>query len=248
LVTGNEKLEFSGASSKLPLNNNLPKDNIMELIINNVEVNLIEHDGAVFANSIEIAEVFEKQHKDVIRKIDRFGTRAKRNFTPVTYSDTKGEDRPSFNMNRDGFMFLVMGFTGSKAENWKLDFIDAFNFMEHELRSRQQMPKPEKVKPLEMFKMVLATMEDQEARLTRLENTSTIDSAQQAKIQTEVGRRVHKIIEAHNLSRGDSHKLFSRVYKMLKSYYQVGSYKDIPKIKYDEAINLIRNAPFGGML
>ena len=113
---------------------------------------------------------------------------------------------------------------------------------------QQPVQQPAKVKPIEMFRMVLETMEDQEARLTRLEQTSTIDSAQQAKIQTEVGKRVRDIIQKHNLSQADKSKLFSRVYSMLKKEFIVGSYKDIPKVRYDNAINLIRNAPFGGML
>ena len=41
-------------------------------------------------------------------------------------------------MDRDGFCFLVMGFTGEKADKWKLDFIDAFNTMEAKLNQQKQ--------------------------------------------------------------------------------------------------------------
>ena len=39
-----------------------------------------------------------------------------------------------YNMNRDGFSLLAMGFTGEKALRWKLDYIKAFNTMEAELK------------------------------------------------------------------------------------------------------------------
>ena len=38
-------------------------------------------------------------------------------------------------MDRDGFSLLVMGFTGKKALEWKLKYIDAFNQMEETLKS-----------------------------------------------------------------------------------------------------------------
>ena len=43
-----------------------------------------------------------------------------------------------YNMNRDGFSLLAMGFTGEKALRWKLDYIKAFNTMETELYTERQ--------------------------------------------------------------------------------------------------------------
>lgn len=48
---------------------------------------------------------------------------------------------PMYEMNRDGFTFLVMGFTGEKADNFKLDFIDGFNKLENELRQQFKIPQ-----------------------------------------------------------------------------------------------------------
>lgn len=90
-------------------------------------------------SSLIIADKFEKLHKNVIRDIrqlevpDEFN---RLNFEPVEYEDCKGETRPSYNITRDGFVILVMGFTGAKAMHWKLKFLEAFNRMEAELRFR----------------------------------------------------------------------------------------------------------------
>lgn len=55
-------------------------------------------------------------------------------FIPSTYQDDKGETRNEYLLTRDGFSLLVMGFTGQKALEWKLKYIDAFNQMETALR------------------------------------------------------------------------------------------------------------------
>lgn len=54
-----------------------------------------------------------------------------RNFAPVNYLDVKGESRPMYQITRNGFAFLVMGFTGHEAAQWKERFINAFTQMEH---------------------------------------------------------------------------------------------------------------------
>lgn len=93
-------------------------------------------------NSRVIAEVFDKQHKDVLASIDDLiekkpGLRG-RNFT-LTQETAKIGVAPRtirfFEMDRDGFTLVAMGFTGAKALDWKLAFIDAFNRMEAELRA-----------------------------------------------------------------------------------------------------------------
>ncbi|EPX9001088.1 Rha family transcriptional regulator, partial [Campylobacter coli] len=60
------------------------------------------------------------------------------NFILSTYKDKKGELRPCYNLTRDGFSLLVMGFTGEKAYKWKIEFIKAFNEMEKRLKNLEQ--------------------------------------------------------------------------------------------------------------
>ena len=60
-----------------------------------------------------------------------------RNFASVEYKDQKGEKRTYYDMTQDGWMFLVMGFTGEEAFSWKLRYIEAFNRMEAFIKERQ---------------------------------------------------------------------------------------------------------------
>ena len=92
----------------------------------------------VVVSSRQIAETFGKEHKDVlyaVREILTAENSAAKFFIESTYT-ARGKTFPVFLMNRDGFSLLVMGFTGQKALEWKLKYIEAFNKMESTLRER----------------------------------------------------------------------------------------------------------------
>lgn len=93
--------------------------------------------GIPKTNSLIIAEKFGKTHYRVLRAIENLDCSPEfnaANFGAVEYIDAKGEKRPAYEITRDGFVFLAMGFTGREAAKWKEAYIDAFNRMEVELR------------------------------------------------------------------------------------------------------------------
>ena len=93
-------------------------------------------DGEVFANSMDVAKTFKRQHGHVLRDIDRLVGEGLSNFGETPRIDPQnGCEYRTFDMDRDGFSVLCMGFTGTKALKWKLDFVRAFTAMETELQS-----------------------------------------------------------------------------------------------------------------
>ncbi|EAH7044184.1 hypothetical protein EKD19_04725, partial [Campylobacter jejuni] len=106
-------------------------------VINGVDVELEVVDNAVYTTSLSVAEVFNKNHKNIIRKINEFpkDNFTKLNFELSKYIDSTGRILPCYKITRDGFSLLVMGFTGKKAYKWKIEFIKAFNEMEKRLRN-----------------------------------------------------------------------------------------------------------------
>ncbi len=96
-------------------------------------------DEVLVVSSRQIAEDFEKLHKNILRDIETLKEQIQpaQNwagyFIPSEYRDAKGEMRKEYLLTRDGFSLLVMGFTGEKALSWKLKYIEAFNEMEKEL-------------------------------------------------------------------------------------------------------------------
>lgn len=100
----------------------------------------------LIVSSLDISNHFGKQHKDVlraVRSLDCSPEFNRRNFALVHYQDSKGEQRPAYDITRDGFVFLCMGFTGQQAAVWKERYIDAFNQMEAALRGRHVPAKPD---------------------------------------------------------------------------------------------------------
>lgn len=95
--------------------------------------------GGFFTSSLDIAKHFDRTHKDVLRAIDKvmdecgaeFGGR---NFAPSSYITEQNKELRCYDMTRDGFTLVAMGFTGSAATRWKVAYIEAFNAMELEIR------------------------------------------------------------------------------------------------------------------
>lgn len=105
-------------------------------------------DGKPVTTSLKIAEVFGKQHKDVlksVRELEIPDDYRQRNFAQTVYerpnpSGGKPIPTPMHLITRDGFTLLAMGFTGKKAMQFKIAYIEAFNAMEQELRSVRNLP------------------------------------------------------------------------------------------------------------
>lgn len=94
---------------------------------------VIMHDRHAATTSLKVAEVFDKKHQHVmeaIRKLTVENSTVRKMFVEDSYLNSRNQTFPMFYMDRDGFTLLAMGFTGSKAIEFKLKYIDAFNQME----------------------------------------------------------------------------------------------------------------------
>ena len=108
------------------------------------ELVFLKKDEAL-TDSLTVAEKFHKKHSHVLEKIEKILSddstkNSAQCFHKTSYKDSSGKSNPKYLMNRDGFTFLVMGFTGKKADAWKWDYIKAFNAMEsfiHEKTSEE---------------------------------------------------------------------------------------------------------------
>ncbi len=95
--------------------------------------------NAVVANSRDVAVYFCKRHDNVVRDIENLLEQGVLNFEETPYvHEQNGQTYRSFDMTRDGFTLLAMGFTGKKALQFKLRYIEQFNAMEAELKRQQQ--------------------------------------------------------------------------------------------------------------
>ena len=95
-------------------------------------------DGHLTVSSLQIANDFGKQHKHILDAIENLkaeNSALTKMFIETTYTAGTGKHYKRYDITRDGFSLLVMGFTGKKALEWKLKYIEAFNLMEDKLRN-----------------------------------------------------------------------------------------------------------------
>ena len=115
--------------------------------------------GQVVVSSRQVAEHFEKEHRNVLQSIREIlaAENSATKFFQETEREYRGQKFPEYLMNRDGFSLLVMGFTGKRALEWKIKYIQAFNAMEAKLKEKEELtPEEEMARGLRAAEKVLA--------------------------------------------------------------------------------------------
>jgi Rha family phage regulatory protein len=110
----------------------------LEKTIKRDEFGVTVIDGIPVVSSRKIAEIFDKRHADVIRSIDNVECSLEfreRNFALSNYKSGKREYK-EYLLTKDGFAFVVMGFTGKKAAEFKESYISRFNEMQKFIEDR----------------------------------------------------------------------------------------------------------------
>ena len=128
----------------------------MSYLQNETQINLVpvkqEHqpvvfikNGEVFANSRDVAAYFGKRHDNIMRDIGNLlRTEGSSNLSNLfiertEYHETARKEVRFFDMTKDGFTLLAMGFSGIKALQFKWCYIEQFNAMEAELRRQSNV-------------------------------------------------------------------------------------------------------------
>ncbi len=101
---------------------------------------VFENAGRAFASSRDVAAYFGKRHKNVLQAIrGLLGTHPelrRLNFQPSEWVNEQGKPQPVYDMDRDGFVLIAMGFSGTKAIDLKIRYIETFNRMEAALQGK----------------------------------------------------------------------------------------------------------------
>lgn len=114
----------------------IPKDAPVQQDREVMGVSFYDCNGQKMVSSRDVAGNFEKEHKNVMQTIQNMtaeNSALLKMFVLSEYTSVQNKRLPMYLMNRDGFTLLAMGFTGSKAMEWKLKYIQAFNAMERKL-------------------------------------------------------------------------------------------------------------------
>lgn len=210
---------------------------------------VIMHDQQAVTTSLKVAEVFEKEHKDVMKSIRNLTAQncaVLKMFVEDKYINSQNKQQPMYYMDRDGFTLLAMGFTGSKAMEFKLKYIEAFNKMEQAVR--QELPQTPEEK-LELTMQVASRLDKRvkklESSVDEIQNKSEIDSDQRYKLWVARNKKAVKTLGGKDSNAYKNKILSRRVFRVLerefKEAFVISRYEDLRKENFDKAIDFIDN-------
>lgn len=199
----------------------------------------------VVTDSVTVAGNFEKRHDNVMRDIENLKKDVlnfEEMFFETTTPDSYGRERRTYLMNRDGFTLLAMGFTGKKAIQFKLKYIEAFNEMEKQLQKPRVLSDKEQLMASMRLSLEAAeTLEKHDERITNLENNMRIDSAQEQTIRKRANRAVVESLggKSSQAYKTMAFKVFSAFWRDFKNHFEIPRYGDLPKKKFEEGLRFI---------
>lgn len=127
-------------------------------------------EGQPLTNSVLVAETFGKEHNKVVRDIENLSCSTDfrvANFGEAVYVNPKtGQNHKMYEITKDGFVFLVMGYRGAKAAQFKESYIDAFNKMEQTIRNTRNLPSSVDTA---MLKQLVETTQTMAAQISRMQ-------------------------------------------------------------------------------
>ena len=203
----------------------------------------------VVTTSLVVAEVFGKRHDHVLQDIKNLipEITGVKMFDESTYKNSRGRQYPMYYINRDGFTLLAMGFTGKEALQFKLEYIEAFNAMEQELKQ----PK------LSTKELLLRATNEHEQRIEKLEtkvqkvfDDAPINFVQQKRLEDTRKKRVIEVLGGYdsNAYKQMARKVFAACSRDVKRLFAIPRYNELPKADFEAAIDFIEGWSPGAII
>lgn len=199
--------------------------------------------------SLKVAETFEKKHQHVLRDIDslkkdvsNFGHM----FEETSIKDSYGREQRAYFMNRDGFTLLAMGYTGKKALQFKLKYIEAFNKMEKTIREQElpQTPEERLALTMEVTNRLDKRVTNVEEKIDYLTNTSELNETQRYQLLQARKQKVIQVCggpDSNYYREKKAKKVFSQFGRDFKKAFKIPRYDSLQKQYFDEAMEFTKN-------
>lgn len=184
--------------------------------------------GKPCVTSLQVAEAFGKEHKNVLADIRNTLSKCSEsfnglNFQLVEYTDTKGEKRPMYLLTKDGFMMVAMGYVTHEAMTIKEAYINRFNQMERQLAEAEKGLLPQTYP--EALRALAAEVELREAeKQQRLLAEHQRDEAIRTKAQIGSRREATAMNTASRLSKENA--------RLVEEYTERGTYMAVTAIPF----------------
>lgn len=199
--------------------------------------------------SLKVAETFEKKHQHVLRDIDSLKKHVSNfghMFEETSIKDSYGREQRAYFMNRDGFTLLAMGYTGKKALQFKLKYIEAFNKMEKTIREQElpQTPEERLALTMEVTNRLDKRVTNVEEKIDYLTNTSELNETQRYQLLQARKQKVIQVCggpDSNYYREKKAKKVFSQFGRDFKKAFKIPRYDSLQKQYFDEAMEFTKN-------
>ncbi|MDB6269054.1 Rha family transcriptional regulator [Lactobacillus amylovorus] len=205
--------------------------------------------------SLKVAEVFSKAHRDVLKAIRNLTAQnctVGNMFDEGTYINKQGHEQPMYFMNRDGFTLLAMGFTGDKALQFKVKYIEAFNKMEQVIKS-EALPQTTDEQIELVYKSLVEKnkeiehtnkrVDKVEKDIQQIKDTAEVDEQERYQLLQARKARVIRACGGENSNyyqEKKAKKVFAEFGRDFKKAFQIPRYDCLKKKLFDEAIDFTK--------
>lgn len=219
-----------------------------ELLMNYIEQTL---------TSMEVAEMVDKEHKELLRDIRRYCSQLGESkialtdfFTESTYKTEQNKEMPCYKVTKKGCEFISHKLTGVKGSAFTARYIDRFHEMEDAIKNPVVgMSAMDQIRLIAQGSMELEhRIDDVDKKVGHLENTMNIDYAQQQQLKNFANEVVVKSLggkksPAYKYKDDENGKLSSRMFKAFwrdfKNHFRINAYANLPRVKFDEAMRYV---------
>ncbi|MEW9595182.1 Rha family transcriptional regulator [Bacillus toyonensis] len=225
----------------------------LQVLQNPVSEFVFTEKNKVVTDSLTMAQMFGKEHKNVMRDIEvqleklyeanetEWG---QLNFEHTQYQHYQNKQwYPKFNLTEDAFAIVAMSYITAEAMKMKIKFLQEFKRMKTFIQNQKKNAPENTFDQIQL--LALGTTKINE-RVEQLEQTvnqrMTVDYSQQQAIRNALNRRVYKLWDEGTINQvvHDSRKkLFSAAWRDVKSAFAVNSYCNILQKDFNEAISYI---------
>ncbi|EEL73122.1 phage regulatory protein [Bacillus cereus] len=223
-------------------------------VVNEKQVNsqlVFEVNGEVVTDSLMIADMFGKDHYNVLKDIRKqIGYAGKEfgqvNFHESSYINSQNKRIPKFDLTEEAFTLVVMGYNTKEAVQMKIKFIEEFKRMKKHIQNQQKIPTD----PMGVLKLTFQALEGhtQEIRDIKSDVKDLRENAPLYAVECDEISKVVRKLGVLLLGGKDSNaykdislrrKLYSDIYSQLHREFGVNSYKAIKRHHLDRAIQII---------
>ena len=200
------------------------------------------NDGELVVTSRQVAEDFGKQHQHVTQAIENLiseNSLLKSMMMESEYTTERGRKYKEYLLTRDGFSLLVMGFTGSRALEWKLKYIEAFNKMEQAIKN----PYGHLSKEVQAIFALDHKQQQLEVEVKELKDSMPLFNVECKELQALVRKKGIEVLGGKGSQAYKNNSLRGKVYAdiqhELKREFQVTRYEAIKRCQLIKAREII---------